>query len=317
MKKRTIPLILAAVLAILLFTILLGRTILPGEPEPSSPPSDTEFPEEDSSPEPDEEDGREETGGEPKTPGQDSPVFSESEDTPEEAPTDSSQPTAAPADGEDLEDPQANGYEEDLPDSSPPPSGTDGQTPPPSPEPPDPAPADDPGAEGESETAGEPGTEIAPQPLDFTVYDLEGASVALSSFYGEKPILIHFWTTWFEPCVSQLPTLDTLYGQLGDQIVLLMVNLTDGEKDTAEGVKAFLAENDYSFPVYLDTDASAATACGVVSVPTSVLVGPDGTVFGSQVGTVTERQLSSYLRLLEKYIQRSQEEAAGPVEDMS
>jgi thiol-disulfide isomerase/thioredoxin len=39
---------------------------------------------------------------------------------------------------------------------------------------------------------------------DFTRTDLDGKSRALSAYRG-KVILLNFWATWCEPCLSEIP----------------------------------------------------------------------------------------------------------------
>ena len=74
-------------------------------------------------------------------------------------------------------------------------------------------------------------TSLAP---DFTVYDKDGKPVKLSDFRG-KPVVLNFWASWCGPCQSEMPTFNEKYGELGDEIHFLMVNLTDSaaEKENA------------------------------------------------------------------------------------
>lgn len=71
----------------------------------------------------------------------------------------------------------------------------------------------------------------------------------------------------------------------------MMVNMTDGSRDTVESASAFTADNGYSFPVYYDCDLNAAYTYGASSIPMTVLIGADGNIVGGQVGVLTEEQL--------------------------
>ena len=46
----------------------------------------------------------------------------------------------------------------------------------------------------------------------------------------------------------------------------MMVNLTDGRRDTVEGTKSFVSKNGYTFPVYFDTENNGAAAYNVSSI---------------------------------------------------
>ena len=126
--------------------------------------------------------------------------------------------------------------------------------------------------------------------MDFTVYHIDTKPVKLSDFFS-KPILINFWATWCPPCKSELPDFDRVYADYGEDVVFMMVNMTDGSRDTVESASAFTADNGYSFPVYYDCDLNAAYTYGASSIPMTVLIGADGNIVGGQVGVLTEEQL--------------------------
>ena len=140
---------------------------------------------------------------------------------------------------------------------------------------------------------------LAPQgdAADFTVYDADGTPVTLQSKQG-KPVLINFWASWCGPCKAELPDLETACQQYGDKVEFMMINLTDGSSETVDGVRAFLEENGYTFPVYYDTDESATLAWGVSSIPTTVLIGPDGKYLHTQIGAMSAETIEQLVQQL-------------------
>ena len=102
--------------------------------------------------------------------------------------------------------------------------------------------------------------------IDFKVYDREGNPVSLSDMAG-KPVVVNFWATWCGPCKSELPAFEKAYKTYGDKVEFMMVNLTDGQRETVPKVNEFISENEYTFPVYYDTKYSASAAYGISSIP--------------------------------------------------
>ena len=110
---------------------------------------------------------------------------------------------------------------------------------------------------------------------DFTVYDAEGNVYRLSDFRG-KPVVLNFWASWCGPCKSEMPDFEAAYQKYKDSVHFLMVNLTDGMQETQKSAAAFIAQSGYTFPVYYDTELSAATAYSVWSIPTTYFLDAAG-----------------------------------------
>ncbi|MCR5664358.1 MAG: TlpA family protein disulfide reductase [Oscillospiraceae bacterium] len=129
---------------------------------------------------------------------------------------------------------------------------------------------------------------------DFTVLDVNGNAVKLSDAFG-KPIVVNFWATWCGPCRSELGHFDELCAEYGDDVVFMMVNLTDGTTDTVESVKAFAAEYGYSFPLYFDTEYSGVYAYSVNAIPVTLFINADGTLHHQQIGSMDEDTIRGFI----------------------
>lgn len=143
----------------------------------------------------------------------------------------------------------------------------------------------------QEDTAGqenqEPDTVPAP---DFTLVDQYGVEHTLSDYQG-KTIFLNFWATWCPPCRGEMPQIQQLYEDYGenegDLIVLGIAAPGYGEEGSMEEITEFLAENEYTFPVVMDETAEMFYWYGISAFPTTFMIDAQGNVYGYVQGAMT------------------------------
>lgn len=112
---------------------------------------------------------------------------------------------------------------------------------------------------------------------DFTLRDINGASVTLSSFKGTV-VLVNFWATWCGPCKQEMPHLDAIEKELGSQGFKVLSISTDDAR-AASKVKPYIKSRGYGFTVLLDKDTSVVSQYNPgKSLPYSALIDRSGKI---------------------------------------
>ena len=109
---------------------------------------------------------------------------------------------------------------------------------------------------------------------DFTLTDLSGKSVKLSTFKN-KVIFLNFWATWCEPCKIELPSMEKMLGKVRDDVVVLAVSIdSEGKKE----IEKFFGKDLPPFPVLLDPERKVAQQYGTFKVPETYIIDKQGRV---------------------------------------
>jgi peroxiredoxin len=132
--------------------------------------------------------------------------------------------------------------------------------------------------------------------LDFTVNDMNGKSVALSSFKG-KVIILDFWATWCPPCKAEIPgfvELQQAFGAKGLQVVGVSVD------DPAEKLPPFAAEFGMNYPVLvgLGRDDLQDAFGPMWGIPTTFVINRDGKICRKHSGLVGKDRYEKDIKAL-------------------
>ena len=107
------------------------------------------------------------------------------------------------------------------------------------------------------------------------VQDLRNQPATLKPSPG-KFLMINVWATWCGPCRHEMPGLQRLAKQLGEDRLELVGLSVDMDEHV---VREYLIENKITFPSFLDRDLSEVNGVlGLRVFPSTFFVSPDGTL---------------------------------------
>ena len=119
---------------------------------------------------------------------------------------------------------------------------------------------------------------------------LRPPAVDLAALRG-KPALIDFFASWCEPCEEEAPALRKLAATLGDRATVVAVDWDDA----GGPARAFVRKHGWDFPVLADTSGTTGESYGLVGLPTSFVLDPEGRIVATFRGPQSEAKLRQAL----------------------
>ena len=127
---------------------------------------------------------------------------------------------------------------------------------------------------------------------DFNLKDQYGVVHSLENYKG-KVIFLNFWATWCPPCKKEMPDVESIYKEYGENkkdVIILGVN---SEKENE--VKKFLKDKGYTFPTVIDENSEVMRKYFIQAFPTSFVIDKEGNVYGYVMGGLTKEQIKQVI----------------------
>ncbi len=105
-------------------------------------------------------------------------------------------------------------------------------------------------------------------PAPDVTFELLGRRELTSEQLAGKPLVVNFWSSTCAPCRAEMPDLEAVYQDLGDEVAFLGVDVTDTEQAGAEMVRS----TGVTYPNARDPKAEIMGSYGGIALPRTVLV---------------------------------------------
>ncbi|CAN5814822.1 hypothetical protein BH20CHL2_BH20CHL2_04450 [soil metagenome] len=121
---------------------------------------------------------------------------------------------------------------------------------------------------------------------NFRLETVGGEVLELADLRG-TPIFLNFWATWCFFCLTEMPAMQVVADEYGDQVVVMGVNAGDSPEDA----RTYASNFDIRYTLALDTQLEITEAYAVRQMPTSVFIDEHGVVASVIYGVIVPDQM--------------------------
>ncbi len=121
---------------------------------------------------------------------------------------------------------------------------------------------------------------------DFVLPMADGTKVQLSGFEG-RPVFLNFWADWCPFCKQEMPDMQAIQDEFGEDVVVIGVNVGD----PVEVGESFVDSVGVSYTILYDTDLNVNDGYDVQVMPTSYFIDAEGNIADFNFGVMSFDQM--------------------------
>ena len=143
---------------------------------------------------------------------------------------------------------------------------------------------------------------------DFTLTSLDDSTYTLSNM-KDNVVLVNFWATWCGPCRMEIPDFNELYLKHHKEGFEILGVAMDGTKKSLKNfTKSYTMEYPILYGSARDLNKVSMDYGGVMSLPTSVLIGKNNEVIRTYPGAILKsynpQQYATFVYEIEKALSK-------------
>ncbi len=119
------------------------------------------------------------------------------------------------------------------------------------------------------------GVNSGDEAIDIILKGIDNKTYTLSSYQGNKPVLVVFFAPWCKPCINEIHELKQLYRKYSEKMEILSINVDPRYNSKMDELK-----NKYkiTYPILLDSNRRISSKYKIFGIPTNILVDKKGVI---------------------------------------
>lgn len=117
---------------------------------------------------------------------------------------------------------------------------------------------------------------------NFTIKTLDGSRIHFEEF-KERVVFLNLWATWCKPCRVEMPGIQKLYDEFGNDVDFIMLSL-NREGDQSR-VARYINKSVYTFPVFMPS-GYLPEQLKVDYIPTTIVLDKKGNIVMNHQGAM-------------------------------
>lgn len=132
-------------------------------------------------------------------------------------------------------------------------------------------------------------TELQPAETvpDMGMERLDGEGELRFADFAGSPLVVNFFSSTCVPCRAEMPDLQQVHTELGDQVTFVGVDV----QDDPDAGRALVADTGVTYVTGSDPTGEIFNAFGGTLLPVTAFVHPDGTILSVHTGRLTADEL--------------------------
>ena len=115
--------------------------------------------------------------------------------------------------------------------------------------------------------------------------------------------MLTFFATWCPNCDRELPVIETLYQECGNNLenvaLIGVVAPNIGREGSEEWIKDYLQQGAYSFPVLMDDEGFLTYQYGIEAVPSTFVINSEGHLMYYMPGVIGEDAMRNLIESMQ------------------